>query len=653
MANQPSLIPSAWAANNSTTETIPATTTESGKASWDQGFPVETSLPLSEGGIPPKYGDFNGVLNVLSQFCLFAQSGGQYAWVNSLDYSVGSIVLGTDGSIYRAAQVSGPSTTAVNPVGDTSGKWERIVSKSDIDALEQDIQDAMDVASDAASNASAAQSAVTTLDANVVKLSGAQTISGAKTFSAGMIAATGDIITRDSDTAWTRINGGTNNTKGASILLYGKDATLHPGKFFLQANDGTYGNTLVGTPNGTLQWGGKDIITDGGSQTVGGNKTINAKWSTSYGDFMFSTVDNGYVGLQGGLSGNGALIRVFGKDNSSNPGCFFLRAANGTQYKDFIGKPDGTLTWDGKGFVYTTTNQQIEGEKTFGGTVTLTQSPKIQRANPYLDFVETDWGKGGDTSVTTYQGLRFHDKNENEGGAIYYNYYSNKNCEIAITVRDMHTSSATGNFSVNLRYAADGGMYFMPNNANVYLGYSGNNRWKQLYATTTTIATSDERQKTSISIVPDAVLNAWGEVQWQQFQMRDAVAEKGENARLHNGLIAQRIDAVFKAHGLDASRYGLFCHDTWEAEPEERDPEGKLVREARPAGDEYSLRYEEALCMEAAYQRRRADRAEARISALEQRLGELEAVLASLAAPVGDETYEQFTEQGQGASDEN
>ena len=51
------------------------------------------------------------------------------------------------------------------------------------------------------------------------------------------------------------------------------------------------------------------------------------------------------------------------------------------------------------------------------------------------------------------------------------------------------------------------------------------------------------------------------------------------------------------------------------------------------------MRYAEALCIEAAYQRRRADRMVTRISEMERRLNEMEAVLASLIAPVGDETF--------------
>lgn len=465
----------------------------------------------------------------------------------------------------------------------------------------------------------------------------------------------------DTASAWAASAGATLSN---CVTLTG-DQSISGTKTFSSTISGTITSATDASSLGGVAASG--YVTTSGDQTISGNKTIvdNLRFNKT------ATINGVSTNHSATLSMNGTSLNVGFYDISSS-GWVIAGSPNGTTFTDnaFLAQSGATIkngatisggltvtsgatisggmTVDGKGLVYTTTNQQIEGEKTFGGTVTLTQSPKIQRINPYLDFVETDWEKGGDTSVTTYQGLRFHDKNENEGGAIYYNYYSNKNCEIAITARDMHTSSATGIFAVNLRYAADGNMFFMPNNANVYLGYSGNNRWKQLYATTTTIATSDERQKTSISVVPDAVLDAWGDVQWSQFQMRDAVAEKGENARLHNGLIAQRIDAVFNAHGLDASRYGLFCHDVWGAEPEERDPEGKLVREARPAGDEYSLRYEEALAMEAAYQRRRADRAEARITALEQRLNEMEAVLASLISPVGEEQTAD-AQEGKGA----
>lgn len=150
---------------------------------------------------------------------------------------------------------------------------------------------------------------------------------------------------------------------------------------------------------------------------------------------------------------------------------------------------------------------------------------------------------------------------------------------------------------------------------------SGQRVFANAYLNTAPTVLSDEREKTNITPVPDAVLDAWGEVGWYQYQLKQAMAEKGDNARKHNGLIAQRIDAVFKKHGLDACRLGLLCYDAWEASPEQLNEKGEVVFEAVEAGDKWSVRYEEALSMEAAYQRRRADRMEQRLAALEAKLG--------------------------------
>lgn len=128
---------------------------------------------------------------------------------------------------------------------------------------------------------------------------------------------------------------------------------------------------------------------------------------------------------------------------------------------------------------------------------------------------------------------------------------------------------------------------------------------------------SDERIKTPLSSVPEAVLDAWEAVGWGQFQFLDAVARKGGSARLHLGLIAQRVKAVFEERGLDACEYGILCHEEREA------------LDGRPAVDLWMVRYTEALAMEACCQRRRADRAEARLEALEERLAAIEAKLSS------------------------
>ena len=89
-------------------------------------------------------------------------------------------------------------------------------------------------------------------------------------------------------------------------------------------------------------------------------------------------------------------------------------------------------------------------------------------------------------------------------------------------------------------------------------------RWTTVYATKATINTSDEREKEQIGDINEAVLRAWGNVEYQQFKFKDAVALKGSGARWHFGLVAQRVKEVFEAEGLDPFAYGILCYDEWD-----------------------------------------------------------------------------------------
>jgi hypothetical protein len=150
-------------------------------------------------------------------------------------------------------------------------------------------------------------------------------------------------------------------------------------------------------------------------------------------------------------------------------------------------------------------------------------------------------------------------------------------------------------------------------------------RWNQLYAGTATINTSDERSKQDIAALPDAWLDAWGDIEWMGYRWRDAVAEKGEAARFHVGLIAQQVRDVFSAHGIDAMEIGLLCYDEWERQDavfeDVYDSDGNLVGRnivtpAVEAGGRYGLRYSECFAIEAAYQRRRMARIEKELASI-------------------------------------
>ena len=48
----------------------------------------------------------------------------------------------------------------------------------------------------------------------------------------------------------------------------------------------------------------------------------------------------------------------------------------------------------------------------------------------------------------------------------------------------------------------------------------------------------------------------------RKFKFNLAVESKGDDARIHVGIIAQDLKAAFEAEGLDAGEYGMFTEST-------------------------------------------------------------------------------------------
>lgn len=156
-------------------------------------------------------------------------------------------------------------------------------------------------------------------------------------------------------------------------------------------------------------------------------------------------------------------------------------------------------------------------------------------------------------------------------------------------------------------------------------------RWSAVWSSNGTIQTSDERLKDNIASIPDAVLDVWELLSpWCQFTMSDST---NDSPRLHLGAIAQRVIKAFSDAGLDAFDYGLACYDKWEESTQQEfdkmvevvDPDtGEKTQQpvyktvTIPAGDRYSLRYDECLVLEGALMRRTTERLAARVAKLEQ-----------------------------------
>jgi prepilin-type processing-associated H-X9-DG protein len=90
-------------------------------------------------------------------------------------------------------------------------------------------------------------------------------------------------------------------------------------------------------------------------------------------------------------------------------------------------------------------------------------------------------------------------------------------------------------------------------------------RFNDIFATNGTIQTSDRNEKQDIEELSDAeqrvAVVAKGLM--RKFRWKDSVAEKGDNARTHFGIIAQDLQDAFTAEGLDAGDYAMFCSNTW------------------------------------------------------------------------------------------
>lgn len=109
---QPTFLPGAIAYGGDK-NTIPLTNDGSqGFASIEKGFPGITEKPIAQGGLPPQRGDFNGLFNLLSQYILYQQNGGLYAYNPDFDYAPLQMVTYSD-KLWLCKAQNGPSV----PVG--------------------------------------------------------------------------------------------------------------------------------------------------------------------------------------------------------------------------------------------------------------------------------------------------------------------------------------------------------------------------------------------------------------------------------------------------------------------------------------------------------------------------------------------------------
>ena len=176
------------------------------------------------------------------------------------------------------------------------------------------------------------------------------------------------------------------------------------------------------------------------------------------------------------------------------------------------------------------------------------------------------------------------------GGSTTLLHVKNTGIDVAGDIYIAGSSKAVGSARIGLKFQTGynnfGSIvpYDVANSANndatTDLGQS-NVRFDDVYATNGTIQTSDQDEKQDFEALSDAekrvAVAAKGLL--KKFRWKSAVAEKGDNARIHFGIVAQELEAAFTAEGLDAGRYGMFISSTWTEDGVEKTRRGVRYHE--------------------------------------------------------------------------
>jgi hypothetical protein len=327
------------------------------------------------------------------------------------------------------------------------------------------------------------------------------------------------------------------NEVQAFYLLPSNQTSATSGVTSVDGSGGATGLTLTGGPitsTGTLTLGGTLAVASGGTGTAapsliaGTNVSITGAWPNqtvnSTGSGGSGTVTSVSATVPSFLSVSGSPITTSGTLALTYSGTALPAANGGT----------GATTLTGAGIVTLTDTQTITGAKTlnnltnqFTGTVYSTSDGTT--SNGYL-FENIGYAALGGTNGVVF------------GSGTY---------------------SGTGRIVVDVL----GGLNTLrPYADNVTSLGTSVYRYTVVYATTGTINTSDATEKQQVRELNDAERKTAQRIKGliRAFKWNEAVESKGGGARIHIGVMAQDVEAAFTAEGLDASKYGLFCRDTWD-----------------------------------------------------------------------------------------
>lgn len=369
----------------------------------------------------------------------------------------------------------------------------------------------------------------------------------------------------------------------AALLTAGANITL-------TYNDAAGTLAIASTAGGG---GIPEAPTDG---QIYGRRGSDASWQLTTGG-AFLPLTGGTLSGPGNLTVAGTLMST-GLDN-------VFHDIPGTGSKGIVWSRSGSARWQ----IYT-------------GSVASGEHFNISRYNDSGTLIDTVFAINRSSGITTANGLTAGTGGLVSGGSISNTgAFTQSGGGISVTYGGGHLISLI-NGSNNMQVGQGGtiGTYNVsPGTLRHVLQMAGNNyfnfdqgfffpsitggptlgtasfKWNTIYSTVGTINTSDEALKQDIRPLTDAEKRVAQALKGLivVYRFIDAVETKGEAARIHTGVIAQRVAEAFAAEGLDAHRYGLWCAD--ERYTETFNEETSSYDRTYTGEMMYAIRYEELL----------------------------------------------------------
>ena len=242
----------------------------------------------------------------------------------------------------------------------------------------------------------------------------------------------------------------------------------------------------------------------------------------SQDDLFINMLANG-----GGIYNYGNSFQFFAGTNTQNRDLRALIGSYNTQFKVNENIFNRTITSNGS---FTNNSVQLFNPSTSTYGVQLKLSAGHQYYTPSIGYI-------GSNAASSNGYMYLHNARHGSGSAgLAFNFNAITPCQY--TGQNYDNAVALGSASA---------------------------RFDDAYITNGVTTGSDRSLKQDIEELTDAeqrVAQACKSL-IRKYRLISSVEEKGDDARIHIGIIAQELEDAFTAEGLDASRYGMFCQDTY------------------------------------------------------------------------------------------